>query len=167
MSEEVPPYDSRMQRFNRTNISMHDFEHAVTFLDAAAHHDSTSPEFEALFMSAIVLYARPFSENERKGSPMSKARLHLDPETILGEQYGIHTHIIDCRNKAVAHAEWNYYPTSQIPVANVTGFATSSKRWHPVNEGVDPNELREMAIKMQKACLDELFQLTATTPGLG
>jgi hypothetical protein len=165
VSEDVPAYDSRIQRFNRTNISMHDFEHAMKFMDAAAEHGTESPEYEALFMAAIVLYARPFSSNE-KGSAMASTRLHLDPAAILGNQHELHVQIIDRRNKAVAHAEWNYYPTSQIPVTpNASGFATSSKRWHPVNDGISPSDFRDIANRMRQACLDALFHDRQTAVG--
>lgn len=167
MSENSTEYDARRKRFNRTNISMHDFEHATKFLDAAANHRSDSPEYEALLMAAIVLYARPFGPNEKNPSSMATPRLHLDPAAILGDFHKLHVQIVDRRNKAVAHAEWDLYPTSQIPVApNASGFATTSKRWHPVNEGIDPSELRGIAELMKKACLDSLFQDRETTVGL-
>ena len=164
---EMSEHDERRRRFNRTNISMHDFEHATKFVDAAAKHESNSPEYEALIMAAIVLYARPFGPNEKRPSAMASARLHLDPAAILGDLYNLHVQIVDRRNTAVAHAEWDLYPTSQIPVTpNSPGFATSSKRWHPVNEGIDPNELRSISELMRKACLDSLFQDRETTVGL-
>jgi hypothetical protein len=93
VSEDVPAYGSRIQRFNRTNISMHDFEHAMKFMDAAAEHGTESPEYEALFMAAIALYARSFSSNER-GSAMASTRLHLDPAAILGNQHELHVQVI-------------------------------------------------------------------------
>ena len=164
---EMSEHEERRRRFNRTNISMHDFEHSTKFIDAAEKHGVDSPEYEALLMAAIVLYARPFGPNEKQASSMATPSLHLDPAAILVDGHKLHIQIIDRRNKAVAHAEWNYYPTSQIPVVpNSPGFATTSKRWHPVNEGIDPSELRSISEQMRKACLDSLFQDRETNVGL-
>jgi hypothetical protein len=67
------------------------------------------------------------------------------------------------RNKAVAHAEFEFYPIAQLPVPaksqSNTGFATTSKRWHPVNAAIDLDAFRDIAEKMKKACLNAAFDL--------
>jgi len=168
MSEDVPPYvDSKRQRFNRTNISMHDFEHSIEFIDAIKKHGNEVLEYEALFMAAIITYARPFGPNEKMTSAKSESSLHIDTKTILGPQHILHEKLVKLRNKAVAHAEWDFYPTQQIRVVSRSGgFGTTSKRWHPINEAIDLDAFRDIASKMQKACLDELHRL-AVVPQSG
>jgi hypothetical protein len=76
--------DANTQRFNRTNISMRDFEHAIEFIDAVKKYENDALEYEALLIAAIISYARPFGPNEKEGSAKSEPRLHLDAKAILG-----------------------------------------------------------------------------------
>ena len=49
----------------RLHISKHDFAHAGTFITAARQHPVFKIEHEALLLSAIICYARPFGPNEK------------------------------------------------------------------------------------------------------
>lgn len=101
------------QELNRLSIARGDIGEAVRFLDAAAGHDPTSVEYEALVMGAIVLYARPFSKNELSSDAKAS---HSVPDAVIDgyseAEKTLHSRIIEVRNKAVAHSEWTNYPTS-------------------------------------------------------
>ncbi|WP_257311305.1 hypothetical protein [Geothrix fuzhouensis] len=78
-----------------------------------SEHAYSSEAYEALLISAIIFYIRPFSGNEKKGSPSpSESRV---PNTVLASldtnELRLHRHLKTLRNKAIAHAEWRYHPT--------------------------------------------------------
>ncbi len=98
---------------NRLNIARGDVDRCVKFLEAANHHAPRSIEYEALVACAIINYAKPFSQNERPGS--SKA-LPSVPQSVIRDysvqELELHDRIINRRNKAIAHSEWNEFQTS-------------------------------------------------------
>lgn len=67
--------DSR--QFRRTQISMGDFLMAIRFLKTAPVHATSTTEYEALLMSAVICYARPFSGNEKAAGARATSRLAL------------------------------------------------------------------------------------------
>ena len=100
-------------RINRLTSASLDLENCLRFLQGMSDQTYGSVAYEALLISAIVFYIRPFSENEKKGSPSpSDSRV---PETVLEildtEESKLHEHLKELRNKAIAHAEWRYHPT--------------------------------------------------------
>jgi hypothetical protein len=171
VSEDVPPYgDTEIvdpavtkRRFNRTHISRRDFAKAIAFIDRAANHVINTPEYEALLLSAIIYYARPFSGNERGDSPPSDARLIVDVEGLLGDDLKLHKRMIEVRNKAVAHAEFAYYPVQLLPTDSDPeigrGFASSSQSWHVLNEHIDLIAFRRMAEALHQKCLNNMFDI--------
>jgi TPR repeat protein len=151
------------RRFNRTHISRRDFDKAIAFIDRAATHAINTPEYEALLLSAVIYYARPFSGNERGSSPSSDPRLIVDVEGLLGEDLQMHKRMIEVRNKALAHAEFAYYPVQLLPTDSDPeigrGFASKSQSWHVLNEHIDLAAFRRMAEALHQKCLNSLFDI--------
>jgi hypothetical protein len=106
------------QKLNRYSISLQDFSKAEGFLAEAKKHEYGGLAHEALVFTAIICYCRPFSPNEKKtkaGEPEAKASssLNLDDFSALSPmELNIHERCIELRNKALAHAEFKYHPTS-------------------------------------------------------
>ena len=104
--------DFSHKEINRLSISRQDFEQCRRFLKQLPNHEYASTLYEALLLSAIVCYARPFSGNEKdKGA---KADSRIKDEVLVGlshEELELHKSILTLRNKAVAHAEWSQHPT--------------------------------------------------------
>jgi hypothetical protein len=101
------------EMLNRLTSASLDLKNTIKFLEALSEHEYSSTAYEALLISAIIYYARPFSSNEKKDSTHpSESRV---PEEVLSElleeEIALHEKIITLRNKAVAHAEWSYHPT--------------------------------------------------------
>ena len=100
--------------FNRLTISRYDFKKCKAFLGKLTSNNfrSGSIEFEALLISAIIAYSRPFSGNESSNN--AKAASRVD-KAILREltkdELEFHEKIIKLRNKAIAHIEWENSPT--------------------------------------------------------
>jgi hypothetical protein len=171
MSEDVPAYGetaivdpaATKRRFNRTHISRRDFAKAIAFIDAAANHVINTPEYEALLLSAIICYARPFSGNERGNPAPSDTKLIVDVEGLFGEDFKLHKRMIEVRNKAVAHAEFAYYPVQLLATDSDPdigrGFASSSQSWHVLNEHIDLIAFRRVAEALHQKCLNNMFDI--------
>lgn len=166
MSLHVPPEGpvdpDVTRRFNRAHISKRDFKKAIGFIEAAMRHDLASIEYEALLISAIVNYARPFSGNERGKAPISAPVLVVNVKEILGEDSDLHDRIVTMRNKAVAHSEFGKYPVRimAVPEPNSdAGFAASSRSWHVLNERIDLDVFKRIAEALHQKCLNLCFDL--------
>jgi hypothetical protein len=100
-------------KFNRFSISAKDFEKAAEFLAEAKNHQYGGLVHEALVMSAIICYFRPFTENERSSSPPAAKKLDLlsDFPPLSQAENAVHEACKVLRNKALAHSEFLYHPT--------------------------------------------------------
>ena len=92
------------QQAARMILSLNDFEEALSYLYAKPAANATVVR-RALLTSAIVAYARPFSENERGQRSQATAMVALRPKKLLTpEQLSLHNCLLDIRNRAIAHS---------------------------------------------------------------
>ena len=99
-------------KFNRFSIALRDFERAEAFIKEARNHQYGGLVHEALVLSAIVCYYRPFTNNERNPNSAAASRLELsDFSPLSRNQLDIHETCKELRNKALAHAEITHHPT--------------------------------------------------------
>mgnify|MGYP003394940661 CR=1 FL=1 len=97
---------------NRLTISRHDFDKCRDFLAALPAQEYGSINYEALLISAIIFYSRPFSCNEKEKGAQAESRVDTAVlDNLSAEECELHTRILNLRNKAVAHAEWKLHPT--------------------------------------------------------
>jgi hypothetical protein len=142
----------------RTHISSGDFEKAGEFIKAAREQVVGAIAYEGLLLSAIVWYARPFSNNEMPNEkhPKTDPKVVLDLPQILGADKDFHSKIVRLRNKAVAHAEFEHYPVDPIPDAEsakiMPGLGLISKTWNVADEGIDLNVFARVADRLRLAC---------------
>ena len=93
------------RQFNRAALSRQDFREAREFLKELKPGLTRTQE-EALLMSAIICYARPFSQNDRDGQSEATSTVQGNPAKILDQsEFDLHTRLLDIRNKAVAHSD--------------------------------------------------------------
>jgi hypothetical protein len=98
---------------NRLTISRQDFEKCRDFLTEIPAQEYGSIVYEGLLLSAIVSYGRPFSGNERANAPNAESRVGVSIlDGLKAGERKLHDQIVQLRNKAVAHAEWQYHPTN-------------------------------------------------------
>ena len=119
------------ERVNRLTSASLDLENCLRFLDELKNHEYGSTPYEALLVSAVIFYARPFSQNEKKESPHpSETRV---PDSVLSglsqDESTLHKNIVTLRNKAVAHAEWSHHPTG-VSDSGVIKAIQFSIWWH-------------------------------------
>jgi hypothetical protein len=158
------------KRFHRTHISKDDFDDALRFIRAARKHSAQSEEFEALLISAIISYSRPFSSNEQGKYPPVDARLHPELVQFQGTQLELHKSIINARNKAVAHAEATNYPVEQVApsvpdgISGLTYLTTSARRWHVVRDlNPDLDRFEAIADAMRARCSVHMFDMAESS----
>ncbi|WP_139026392.1 hypothetical protein [Methyloversatilis universalis] len=106
---------------NRYSIAVHDFEQAIKLAEESLLHSPDSLAKEALLFMAVVVYYRPFSQNERSsGTGDAVSKLAIDDFAPLSkEELALHDLCKNLRNRALAHAEFAYFPTSHDPESGV------------------------------------------------
>jgi len=100
-------------QLHRLSISLHDFEDAMRFLTETLQHNASSVLHEALLIAAIIYFARPFSHNSHDKRSKDISKIAIDSFTdISPAERTLYDDLIKFRNKCLAHAEFQYYPTS-------------------------------------------------------
>lgn len=136
-------------KFNRFSISMKDFEKANTFLNEARNHSFGSVVHEALVFAAIICYYRPFSPNERDPNSAAASQLTLsDFSPLTSEETRVHEKCKELRNKALAHSEFKYHPTS----LDIDSGVISSALFSLVGQAPDLARLAELISKLTEQC---------------
>ncbi|CAG1066776.1 hypothetical protein BAC1_02409 [uncultured bacterium] len=94
---------------NRLTISRRDLEQCQKFLDEIKKTFYGSITYEALLISAIIAYARPFSNNEHNKKPSADSSIDNSVlEKLTSKEIELHNKLIILRNKAIAHSESTY-----------------------------------------------------------
>ena len=145
---------TKAMKANRCNISSNDCDMAKEYLEALTElqekdEDSGTSEFfthkEGLLIAAIVSYSRAFTPSRGKefATPLVKTNLGqiFENDTLKIE---LHKHIINKRNKAAAHSDWEFHTTELIEVTE--GGGTLRRRPTVMyGEGIDIPLFMEMA----------------------
>lgn len=136
---------------NRLTSASLDLEGCVRFLDALEEQTYGTTAYEALLISAVVFYARPFSENEKKSSTSpSDPRVPDAVLTGLSEsEKKIHEELRILRNKALAHAEWTFHPTGVSSRKVINALPFSIWKWFP--GPIEISAFRGLALKVRHA----------------
>jgi len=138
------------QEFNRYSISLADFEKASACVAEARRRHPNDLVFEALLFMAIIAYCRPFSLNVKSNANLkAKSRLNLEDLIVPSDrEKELHTECETIRNKALAHSEFAYNPTSLNPSSGVT----SSKPFSLLTQQFDLDGLAKLLKKLEEAC---------------
>ncbi len=138
------------QEFHRYSISLADFEKASECVAEARKHLPNDLVFEALLFMEIIAYYRPFSPNEKsKENLKATSRLKLEHLIVpSADEKEIHNECETLRNKALAHSEIAYNPTS----LNSSTGVISSKRFSLLTQQLDLDGLAKLLKKLEEAC---------------
>lgn len=136
---------------NRLTSASLDLEGCVRFLDALEEQKYGTTAYEALLISAVVFYVRPFSENEKKSSTSpSDPRVPDAVLTGLSEsERKLHEELRILRNKAIAHAEWILHPTGVSSSKVIKALPFSIWKWFPSSSEI--SAFRDVALKVRHA----------------
>jgi len=155
-TQETGNFVDDPKTINRLKISEDDLNQSIAFLKTAKNLDPESIEFEALVISAIIFYARPFSCNETSSSAKADSRVLLNlKDLLIAEELDLHDRIINRRNKAIAHGEWEEFPTSTSFIASKTTI-TGSQRYQVYPEFINLSPFIALAKKLKDFLSSEL-----------
>ncbi len=137
------------EEFNRHSISVRDFEKSIEFLQEIGNHSQATLLYEALLISALICYCRPFSSNERNKDAKATDRIEFKSfSDITTDEKSLHDKCITTRNKAVAHAEWSRHPTEYRRGTRVI----VSRGYSILSENIDPTSLLALSEKLLQQC---------------
>lgn len=121
------------RQFNRAYISMQDMERCIESLECAssALDRGDYKAARALITSAIVCYGRPFSGNT--DHPKATANTSFKLRALSQEQRTLHNHILELRNKVIAHSDAERNPV-QLDSSSATGWVAGSRLYDPLAE---------------------------------
>lgn len=142
--------------FNRAIISEYDFEEAETYL---VEYQNASSDIvrKALLVAAVIAYARPFTNNEKKKSPDASPKVSFLFDHLLSdEQQSMHNRLLTLRNKAIAHSEFSRNPVS---LGNVQkdGISFKSEPYQILNEDISLTEFLALCKRRKKQAIDTSF----------
>ena len=146
-----------VKRFRRSHISAHDFDRAIEFIKEARKHQPKSLIYDALLISAIIYYARPFSPNEYWKNPNPLSESTID-KTLTGfedpKDQKLHDEVMILRNKVVAHAEYaaGTYSINQMSVESTGQMSIASSIWRASHEWFDLHLFERIATEMRARC---------------
>lgn len=141
--------DKELHRFS---ISVYDFEDSLSFLAESLNHEQGSIAQEALLISAVIYFARPFSTNEREKNPKAIPNLKIDWFSQLTEaELELFGELIEMRNKCLAHAEYSKYPAG---INRKTGVL-SSRRYSISDSHINIPLFRSLLEKLIKQSHDK------------
>jgi hypothetical protein len=150
----------------RIMLSGDDYQRAEEFVKAARRHAPGDIEYEALMHSAILFYARPYTDNEPKKSKLpeeARKLTGLDVPSILGADLPFHDRLLALRNKVIAHAEAEFFPAQNLKLAigskGQFGLGFQRRSWHVVSENLDLDVFERVAVKMRSSTRTHVFDV--------
>jgi hypothetical protein len=157
---------TREMEANRCAISARDCDAAMEYLDAYLElkekdDESGTGEFfthrEGLLIAAIVSYSRAFTES--RSEPFAAPRLRVNLGKVFtndSSKIELHKLILNKRNKAVAHSDWQYHKSELRGVTKEKGVL---RRHSDVmyGEGIDIGMFRNIAETMRNHFRLEMY----------
>lgn len=158
--------DNSDAELNRINISIKDLDEAHEYLKA--YNEGLDAVIQrALLTAAIVAYSRPFKRSAPGTDKKSAVKISSEVEDLLDEtQQDLHAKVIELRDKAVAHSDYDRKPTQRMPSAPCSVMMWS-KTFDVLSENVDVDRFRDLAWKVHCLCIDRLFQIGKVEQSLG
>ena len=116
---------------NRSAISGRDCNTAMEYLDAYLElqkkdEKSGTSEFfthcEGLLIAAIVAYSRAFTES--RSEPFATPQLRVNLGKVFSKDHSkitLHNLILNKRNKAIAHSDWEYHKSELLEATKEKG----------------------------------------------
>lgn len=147
-------------QFARYQLSLNDFEEALSYLYAKPAADAAVIR-RALLTSAIVAYARPFTQNETQKSSPSTSTVALKVSRLLtAEQLLLHKALIEMRHKAVAHSTSKVRPVFHWP-QDQASYIAGNLVFDPLSQSIDRPHFASLCETLHNACRSAMLELNA------
>ena len=111
---------------------------------------------EAAFVAAVIAYSRPFKKSNSDGK--ADRSISLSDLPLVGgdpQLTSLHKTIIEKRDRAVAHADWEYHPTELL---GIEGGMTVRHSPRPVyTEGIKLEAFQKLSELVCKECMERAY----------
>lgn len=141
----MPSVDKLEQQFHRVCISDDDVFEAYEYLNAI-DQKSTKAVRQGLLVAAIVAYSRPFLNSNAGERSSKKVSLKLESD-INEDELELHQEILDLRNGAIAHSDYNLRPVTRwkgVSEGSTISFTPMAR----MLEGFDHEKFRDLAYQV-------------------
>lgn len=108
---------------------------------------------KAAFVASIIAYSRPFKKSNSGGN--ADRSLNFSDLTLLSgypELHHLHNTIIEKRDRAVAHADWDYHPSELVGVEK--GLTVRSSPRPDYSEGIALYEFQRLSELVCRQCME-------------
>lgn len=140
------------RQLKRLLISGKDLREADRYLGVLESHPEAGPLRDALLISAVICYARPFSHNQDSSQAVATPSLRTALPPELGE---LHDQLLMLRNKAIAHSDYEANSVNLMVFPSGTYGHTELFGPAPVIS-VDPSDFRRLIATMLKAVRESI-----------
>jgi len=165
--KNTAPLTDAQQLANRLARVSRDMEEVIDYLDAQTELrkaqecmtlELVSAAIHACMSAAIVSYSRCFLKSKSKG--LANPCVQPTQFAVLQEPWAeeLHHHIVNMRNKAIAHADWEHHSTSLVERPG--HLATVRISTIPnIYQNIRCEQFRELAQTIANESLRKRFQL--------
>jgi hypothetical protein len=154
----MPSLQSLKAELIRARLSSDDVREAEEYLDKLTSFPDAVTK-RSLLTSAIVAYARPFTNN---GSTQdATSTLGVNPKKLLtADEHELHQRLLSLRNEVVAHTEFDRKPVQRLS-GSATGFTMTGRVFDLLNQPIDLALFRKMCEVLQGYCFSKMMELNA------
>jgi len=112
---------------------------------------------KASFLASIIAYSRPFKKSNSDGRADRSLNLS-DLDLLRGdpELYDLHNAIIEKRDRAVAHADWNYHPSELVGIEN--GLTIRHSPRPDFSEGIALYDFQRLSELVCRQCMELAYE---------
>jgi hypothetical protein len=144
------------REFNRILISRTDMDNCISFCYALKNEVNQVLQ-RSLVSSAIISYARPFSENAYH--ELANSKIKISKLNLTDEEKKLHSCILELRNTVIAHSDYEANPAKALEY-RAEGYSTLSRISDPIYEVEKIEFLAPLAEKVRLALQKQLFELS-------
>lgn len=141
-------------RLARVSSDMQEVQNYLAAYSALLSMDSGHPRHlaaipHALLSAAIVSYSRGFLKSDSSGKACRRLEFRLLP--IAGVEWAaqLHEMIINRRNQAVAHADWEHHNTELVESTDPVGGPLRVRSVANIYQSIDLNFFRALAASVE------------------
>jgi hypothetical protein len=152
-------------QFSRLHISQSDFKEADSYLRSFDPQVSEIAR-RALVVAAIVVYARPFTNNDASSESRATSKVSASLlRKLTDAERNLHDRLLTLRNRAVAHSSYATRPIATIAVLD-GGYAVESTHFDVLSEDIDVPLFQVLCDKLYWACKHAKVKLSqGMSPG--
>ena len=145
------------RKFNRLTLSRQDFAEAIEYLDCIESNEPSVAR-RAFLSMAVISYARPFRTSYGAGRASALIKPPLD-EVLTPEERQLHSGLLELRDQAIAHSDYEIRPTRRVPTPGLSGMMSRTRPFDVQSEVPSLDLFRSTARKLEHWCTGQCIRL--------